>query len=128
MRVLIDGQYADHYKKLYTIDSSLPYNVYEKYVVAYNTNKDEQPGVLDYRTRRNSSSTVKDISAGVRYTSNGNLPIFGSSMEYHPYDIVGATGSGFSAEVQMNSRLDRMPYDMTKLRTGFVSAITYEVG
>lgn len=49
-------------------------------------------------------------------------------MEFQSYDIAGATGSGFSAEVQMNSRLDRMPYDMTKLRTGFVSAITYEVG
>ena len=127
MQVLIDGQYGDHYKKLYTIDSSVPnYNIYEKYVVAYNTDKDEQPGVLDYKIRKSASDAVVDISPGVRYTGNGNLPIFGPSMVVQPYDIKGAGGSGYFAEVQMNTRADRMPYDTTKLRTGFVSALTYE--
>lgn len=128
MRVLIDGQFGDHFKKLYTIDPSLPnYNVYEKYVVAYNTDKDEQPGVLDYKIRTSSASPTVDIGAGVRYTSNDNFPIFGAGMVYQPYDIGAATGSGYYVEVQMSSRPDRT-YDNTKLRTGFVSAITYQVG
>lgn len=128
MRVLIDGQYGDHYKKLYTIDPAVPnYNIYEKYVVAYDTDKDEQPGVLDYKIRTSTVAPTADIESGVRYTANGNFPLFGAGMVYQPYNIAGATGSGFYVEVQMSSKPNRV-YDNVKLRTGFVSAITYQVG
>lgn len=128
MRVLIDGQYGDHMKKLYTIDSGVPnYNIYEKYVVAHDTDKDEQPKWLDYKIRSVSAPTPKNMSEGIRYTTNGNFPIFGSNMTQQSYNISGATGSGFAVEVQMSSK-PTLIYDNAKLRTGFVSALTYEVG
>jgi len=130
MRVLIDGQYGDHNKKLYTIDSSVPnYNIYEKYLVAHDTDTDEQPTWLNYRTRSTSvdSFAPTDMTQGIRYTTNGNFPIFGSGMTLKSYNIAGATGSGYKVEVQMSSK-PNLIYDNTKLRTGFVSALTYQVG
>ncbi|MDD2745175.1 MAG: hypothetical protein PHU93_01435, partial [Candidatus Gracilibacteria bacterium] len=129
MRVLIDGQYGDHFKKLYTIDPSVPnYNVYEKYVVAHDTDTDEQPKWLDYKIRENAAATPTNMSSGIRYTTNGNFPIFGTSMDQKSYDIAGASGSGsgFPVEVQMSSK-PTLTYDNTKLRTGFVSAVTYQI-
>lgn len=130
MRVLIDGQYSQHYKKLYTIDTAIAsYNIYEKNLVAYNTDKDEQPGVLDYAIRAEGSSLSVIINDGAHYTSDNNLGLFhglnNSIMKL--LDIKNASGSGFSAELQMSSLPSRV-YDNTKLRTGFVSALTYAIG
>ncbi len=128
MRVLIDGQYGDHMKKLYTIDSSNPnYNIYEKYLVAHNTDKDEQPTWLNYQIRSADSVAPTEMTSGIRYTTSGNSLIFGSNMTQKSYNIAGATGSGYKVEVQMSSKPGIM-YDNSKLRTGFVSAISYQVG
>lgn len=130
MRVLIDGQYSQHFKKLYSIDSAISdYNIYEKNIVAYDTDKDEQPGVLNYTIRREGNTQSTPIETGVRYTSSNNLDIFltGGMSTQKIFDIKGASGSGFSAELQMSSIIGKI-YDITKLRTGFVSALTYKIG
>ncbi len=135
LRLLIDGQYSQHYKKLYKLDTGRAYgeyNVHEKHLVAYDTDKDEQPGVLNYAVRpTGDASRQYAINGGARYTSSDSLTIFpngnGASSTYVPFDFESAPTNGFSAETLM-SAIPGKTYDKAKIRQGFVSAITYRVG
>lgn len=130
MRVLIDGQYSQHYKKLYTIDAGVSdYNIYEKNLVAYNTDQDEQPGILNYTVRQSGGGSESLINSGVRYTSTDNFNMFltGGMPTLQSFDIAHAPASGFSAELQMSS-LPGRTYDNSRLRTGIVSALSYRIG
>jgi len=93
MRVLVDGQYSQHFKKLYSFDSSISdYNIYETNIVAYNTDKDEQPGILSYNLRQEGSTQSTPIETGVHYTSSNNFDLFltGGVSVLKPFAIRGA--------------------------------------
>ncbi len=128
-KTLIDGQYMQHFKKLYTIGSSATnYNVYERNLVAYNTDKDEQPGVLNFDVRAAGSTDNALINEGAAYTNNNVIAFFPGVQTVKPFDIAGAYGSGFSAEVQMSAIPGHPAYDNSKLRTAFVAGLTYNIG
>lgn len=49
------------------------YDVYERYLVAYTGSQDEQPGVLNFTTRMNGGSTIKNIDNGAQYPNNNSV-------------------------------------------------------
>lgn len=129
-KTLIDGQYMQHYKKLYTIGSSGGIGsptVYERNLVAYNTDKDEQPGVLNFDIRKTGTTDNSLFNEGAGYPA-ATTAFFPGSLISKNFDIAGAGSSGFSAEVQMSAIPGHAAYDKTKLRTAFVSGLTYNIG
>ncbi|HRI36659.1 MAG TPA: hypothetical protein PK765_06460 [bacterium] len=128
MGMLTDGIFVGHDERVYKIDSTLAstdYNVYQRPLVAYQTNKHED-GVFDFRFR--ASGLTSDMNEGVRLTDfRPSDAILGTTPVYHNLDILNTSGDGKHAEIQLLS-IPGMTYDVNNtIRLGYVSAFTYDV-
>lgn len=143
MRILVDGQWAKHYKKIIRFDSANPVsdiNVYERNLVAHDTDRDEQGSanpVLSFSIRKTGDTTDMSFTGGAYFTAaspksdmfpSGTLAgFYDTAYLLNPANQPPVTASGAPFEVQMSS-LPTRTYDNNKLRTGFVSALTYFAG
>ena len=124
MGSLTNNTFVTHTKKLYTPFSSfIPTSrrVYEKILVAYDTTKDEQPGILDFRIRQNSSDENTFINSGACYRGTcENMFLAGGAPVQKSLTLTDNT----SVQINMSPIIGKV-YDTSKIHRGFVSAITY---
>ncbi len=128
MGVMTEGIFSEHEKRLYAVDSSIgldEYNAYDKYLIAHETDQHED-GVFDVRFQ--AEGVTSDINPGVRTTTfRPDDTIFGSSAPtFHSVDILNVSSTGKTVGVQMLS-IPGETYDIDSIRTGFASALAYDV-
>jgi hypothetical protein len=128
MGMLTDGIFVGHDERVYKIDSTITstqYNVYQRPLVAYGTNKHED-GVFDFRFR--AGGITSDMNPGTRLTDfRPSDSVLGRTPTYHNLDVLNTSGDGKHVEIQLLS-IPSFTYDTSKtIRLGFASALTYDV-